>query len=405
MVHLIRTQSGSDKSQMPPASLNPAMPGAAGLGSFEKLNGFFNAIYDGPTEDPPWHSALNLLCETLHAKHVTLILKPPSPVSTGILVNTDAVAHDATEAYQNHFFTLDPFVGLPEGQIVTPEELVGEKAWTKGTLYREYLKPLDVKYLIGADIRTADGIECRFRVSRGGDLPPFSEDDKALCRLLLPHMRRALQLHSRLDGLETERQLFAGAVNRMQLGTISLAHNAAVIDLNPEARRILAQKDGIQISNNVLCIENRREGQELQRLIKEALACNDSKKGPGLVEALALTRPSGHASLGVVVREIPASPWTVNRQRAAAVLFIRDPEAGVAESSQKIVQQLFGLTRIEAALALSLANGNTIEETADNLGLKKNTARTYLRFIFNKTGVTRQTMLVRKLLGSVASLG
>lgn len=404
MVHLIKSQTGPAKSRSTAAGMGPVLPAVSGLGSFERLNGFFNAIYDGPTEDPPWHSALNLLCETLHAKHVTLILRPPSPVSTGILVNTDAVAHDATEAYQNHFFTLDPFVGLPEGQIVTPEELVGEKTWKDSTLYREYLKPLDVKFLIGADIQTADGIECRFRVSRGGDLP-FSEDDKALCRLLLPHMRRALQLHSRLDGLETERQLVAGAVNRMQLGTISFAHNGSVIDLNPEARRILAEKDGIQLNNNVLCIDNRREGHELQRLIREAIAGNTGKKGPGIVEALALTRPSGRACLGVLVKEIPASQWTVNRQRAAAVLFIRDPEASVAETSQKIVQQLFGFTRIEAAMALSLANGNTIEETAENLGLKKNTARTYLRFIFNKTGVTRQTMLVRKLLGSVASLG
>lgn len=404
MVHLIKPRTSSVKSRDAHAPMTPDLSAVSGLGSFERLNGFFNAIYDGPTEDPPWHSALNLLRDTLHAKHVTLILKPPSPVSTGILVNTDAVASDATEAYQNHFFMLDLFVGLPEGQVVTPEELVGDKAWKESTLYREYLKPMDVKFLIGADIQTADGIECRFRVSRGGDLP-FSEDDKALCRLLLPHMRRALQLHSRLDGLETERQLFAGTVNSMQLGTISLAHTGAVIDLNPEARRILAEKDGIQLSNNILCIDNRREGHELQRLIREALADNAGKKGPGLLEALALTRPSGRASLGILVKQIPPSPWTVNRQRTAAVLFIRDPEASVAETSQKIVQQLFGLTRIEAAMALSLANGSTIEETAENLGLKKNTARTYLRFIFNKTGVTRQTMLVRKLLGSVAPLG
>ena len=107
MVHLIRTQSSTGKSKAGPASLDPGLS-SAGLGSFEKLNGFFNAIYDGPTEDPPWHSALNLLCDTLHAKHVTLILKPPSPVSTGILVNTDhadaatkAAIERALSAYPN----------------------------------------------------------------------------------------------------------------------------------------------------------------------------------------------------------------------------------------------------------------------------------------------------------------
>ncbi|TXH05957.1 MAG: LuxR family transcriptional regulator [Nevskiaceae bacterium] len=395
MIHLIR-------SKVPGAAATaPAWNG--NLGDIERLNGFFNAIYDGPTEDPPWHTALNLMCEALQAKHVTLILRPPTPVSSGVMLNTDTAADDATEAYQNHFFTIDPFVGLPEGQVMTPEELVGAE-WTHSALYREYLKPLDVQYLIGADIHTADGTECRFRVSRGHDRPPFSDGDKALCRLLLPHLRRALQLHSRLDGLETERQLFAGVVNRMQLGTVSLGRNGAVLDLNPEAKRILAEKDGLRLEQNVLCADNRSEGQELQRLVREALAGHTSS-GPAMIEAMALTRPSGRASLGVVVRPLPEGPWTVNRQRPAAVLFLRDPESSFAQSSQRVVQQLFGLTRIEAAMALSLANGRTIEETAEQLGIKLNTARTYLRFIFSKTGVTRQTMLVRKLLSSVASLG
>ena len=38
-------------------------------------------------------------------------------------------------------------------------------------------------------------------------------------------------------------------------------------------------------------------------------------------------------------------------------------------------------------------------------GVRRNTARTHLRSIFCKTGVTRQTMLVRLLLNSVLTLG
>jgi len=52
-----------------------------------------------------------------------------------------------------------------------------------------------------------------------------------------------------------------------------------------------------------------------------------------------------------------------------------------------------------------LAKGNTLDEAADKLGVRRNTARTHLRSIFGKTGVTRQTMLVRMLLKSVISLG
>jgi DNA-binding CsgD family transcriptional regulator len=37
--------------------------------------------------------------------------------------------------------------------------------------------------------------------------------------------------------------------------------------------------------------------------------------------------------------------------------------------------------------------------------VRKNTARAHLRSIFSKTGVTRQTTLIRLVLSSVAQLG
>ena len=42
---------------------------------------------------------------------------------------------------------------------------------------------------------------------------------------------------------------------------------------------------------------------------------------------------------------------------------------------------------------------------AEQMNVRRNTARTHLRSIFCKTGVTRQTMLVRLLLNSVLTLG
>ena len=69
------------------------------------------------------------------------------------------------------------------------------------------------------------------------------------------------------------------------------------------------------------------------------------------------------------------------------------------------MRRLFGLTRMEAQLALLLTEGLTLDEAAEQMNVRRNTARTHLRSIFSKTGVTRQTMLVRLLLNSVISLG
>jgi DNA-binding CsgD family transcriptional regulator/PAS domain-containing protein len=389
--------SGSDEAAAPANDLNRHID----LALLDRLLG---AIYEGPIESPPWQTALRLMKEVLRASHVTLMLRPPSSESVGVMINTGSVTPQATESYETHFFAMDPFVGLPEGEVYVAEEMIG-KRWLQAAIYQEYLKPLDIRHLLGADIYTKEGIECRFRVTRTHDAPPFSEEDKALCRLLLPHLKRSIQLHAKLDYLECERQLFAGTVNRLLLGMISFAQNGAILEMNQEARRILAEKDGIWLSGSNIVLESNQECRELQRTIRQALTGTVSQDGPALVEAMSVTRPSGRAKLGVVVRAIPLGQWSESRQRPAAVLYIRDPESTGAQASQEIVRRLFGLTRMEAALALCLAEGLTLDEAADKLNVRKNTARTHLRSIFCKTGVTRQTMLVRMLLNSVISLG
>jgi DNA-binding CsgD family transcriptional regulator/PAS domain-containing protein len=386
------------------SALESALPALANSAEWKGFDRMIGAIYEGPLESPPWQSALNLLRERLQATHVTLILRPPSPESSGVMINTGATTTEATKSYETHFFAMDPFVRLQEGEVVTAEELIGRQ-WLESAVYKEYLKPLDVRHLLGADMYTRDGIECRFRATRGHSAPPFSALDKALLGMLLPHLKRSIQLHARLDSLECERQLFAGTVNRLLLGIVSFSQNGQILEMNQEARRILAEKDGIWLSGNTLSVEGVQEGRELQRMLKQALAGPGGEEGPGVVQAMSVSRPSGRAKLGVLVRAIPLGPWSESRQRPAVAVFLRDPESSGSQPSQELVRRLFGLTRMEAQLALLLTDGLTLDEAAEQMNVRRNTARTHLRSIFSKTGVTRQTMLVRLLLNSVISLG
>ncbi len=393
----------ASKSAKRPAAKAVA-PAAPRIDPTERLNRLLDAIYEGPMESPPWSSALQAIRDTLHAAHVTLMLRPPSSDSSGIMINTGDVTEQAVESYGTHFFNVDPFVRLAEGQVVTAEELIG-KEWLDSPIYREYLKPLDIRHLLGADIYTKEGIECRFRVTRPHGSAPFSEDDKELCRTLLPHLKRSIRLHAKLDYLECDRQLFAGAVNRMLLGMITLSQDGNILDMNQEAQRIINDKDGIGRSGNTIVLSSSQENRDLQRLIKQALTTGEAEvQGAALVEAMSVTRPSGRSKLGIVVRAIPLGPFSESKQRPAAAIFLRDPESSGMQPSHEVVRRLFGLTRMEASLALLLAEGLTLDEAAEQLNVMRNTARTHLRSIFCKTGVTRQTMLVRLLLNSVISL-
>jgi len=379
--------------------------GAVSL-SLAEFSELVAAIYEGPLEAVPWKSALDLLRRHLRASYVTLMLRPPSAEREALMVNSAGDWPITREAeYNKHYYALDPFVDLPQDRVVTVDELIGEANWRESEFYQQFLKPLNILHALGADIRTEDGLECRLRVARPHREPPFSENDKALCTVVLPHLKRAVRLHSQLELMDSERRLYAGTVDRMLVGTVTLDETGAVLKSNPVADEMLREGDGLRLVNGAVRADAAAENRELQRLVKQALNLNGETGGrAAVVDAISITRKSARGKLGVLVRSLPRTGWSKGKRRPSVALFIRDAERK-SEASREMVRRLFDLTPAEASLALALANGLTLDEAAEGLNIRKNTARAHLRSIFSKIGVTRQTTLVRVLLGSVIWLG
>ncbi len=372
--------------------------------SFERFSELIGQIYEGPLEDVPWASAMRMVRQYLSANWVTLILRPASVSQQAILVRASERGEDLYGAAYNHFqvFSLDPFVGLPADKVLAIDEMIDTRKWIAGEFYKQFIEPNHIRYIIGADIRVEGGAECRLRITRPPGAKDFSEQDKEFCQQLLPHLKRSVKLRSRVEGIESERRLYAVAMDRMQIGTVVLNEQGMIVRSNGVADGILAEKDGIQVVKSKLHAEYALEDRELQRLIKAGLA-NTSRTAPAVTEAISLTRPSGQPKLGVLVRSIPSNELSEGNDWPQVAVFIRDPKHQ-PHPSHELVRRLFGFTSAEVALALLLTNGLTLDEAATELNIRKNTARAHLRSIFSKTGVTRQTMLVRLLLNSVASV-
>src|SRR3546814_16523499 len=126
---------------------------------------------------------------------------------------------------------------------------------------------------------------------------------------------------------------------------LSFDANGNIVETNQEARRILAEKDGIWLSGNNICIESSQESRDLQRILRSAMAGTNSGEGPGVVEAIAVTRPSGRAKLGIIVRAIPLGRWSASKQRHAGAVFLRAPEATPAHPSQETVRPPYNRQR------------------------------------------------------------
>jgi DNA-binding CsgD family transcriptional regulator len=72
---------------------------------------------------------------------------------------------------------------------------------------------------------------------------------------------------------------------------------------------------------------------------------------------------------------------------------------GADAGARQTLCERFGLTPAERQLALRLATGLSLRESADRLGIASNTARFQLRAVFAKTGTSRQGELVALIAG------
>jgi DNA-binding CsgD family transcriptional regulator len=89
---------------------------------------------------------------------------------------------------------------------------------------------------------------------------------------------------------------------------------------------------------------------------------------------------------------IAALPGADDERKACVV--ITNPAAGCEADIQPLAQVL-GLSPVEARLVKELVRGRNVQEAAQELHLKIETARTYLKQVFQKTNTHRQLELVQ----------
>jgi PAS domain S-box-containing protein len=364
------------------------------------LSHILGAIYDAALDEAGWVACLESIRAIFSANYASLIVRKETVDDVGLIVSAGRDQPNIDPG--NPFISMSPFAGLKPDTLVTLRDVISEEDWRESTYYREYCRAQGVFHVLAADISTRNGGLYGFRITRSEDSPDFSQAEIEFCGLLLPHIKRALNLHLSINQDRKVSTLYSHAITQLLVGVVILDQNGLVIECNPAATAILGLKDGLAIDSMQIEAFYADDNRKLQKLLREALNPATTQR-VGVTEAMSVTRPSGKLSWGLIVQKISSDQWTEGKQRPSVAVFVRDTE-GRVDPSNRLAQQLFQLTPAETALAIQLANGLSLEEAAEVLGIKRNTVRAHLRSIFSKTGVRRQTELVRIFLNSVAWL-
>lgn len=186
----------------------------------------------------------------------------------------------------------------------------------------------------------------------------------------------------------TGHQVFAkAAIDLLNCGVIVLGQRGEVLFTNQRAGALLARRDGVLVDNTGVCRASSLEDtQVLHVAIRTARDLNTS-------DAMTIETMS-HGLLRVVVRPCEEEADS-DRPSVCLYLFAQDAPSAV---EPHLLRGLFGLTSSESKLAAALANGLSLEVAAQKEGWTQNSARTYLKTVFSKLGVSRQADLVRIIL-------
>ncbi len=370
--------------------------------SAEKFDDLLGLIYEAALQPESWASALSAIREVFDANYVSLIVRPGSGDDLGLIVS--AGGDHATIDPNTPPLSMSPFFGLKPDRIVTVDDILTETDWRASAYYRDWCAPHDVFHVMAVDIQTRDGGIYGLRITRGERAARFDATDRARCQVLVPHLRRALDLHLSVNQDKEVNRLYGQAMAHLMVGAIVLDEHGSVVECNPMARAIVEMNDGLVIRGGQVEATYAADNRRLQRLVHDVLEAANRPSRLRPAEAISISRPSGKVSWGLVVQAITPDRWTEGKHRPSAAVFVRDSDSR-AMPPVRLAQELFQLTAAETMLAIQLANGLSLEEASEALNIRRNTARAHLRSIFSKTGVRRQTELVRIFLNSVVLLG
>jgi DNA-binding CsgD family transcriptional regulator len=233
----------------------------------------------------------------------------------------------------------------------------------------------------------------------------FSDADLDAAKLIVPHLKTALEVQGRLDAADLRARGALDVVAQLNIGVILLDTAMRPVLVNPCAEAIAARRDGLLLTRQTVVASRPSDTEDLRRAMAAAASWHhvsrDSREmaiRPGLSMRCCLSRQPPRPPLIVSVMPMCRAGIPGEQRFAACVaLFVADPDRA-AGIDPGVLVKTFQLTRREAALACMLAGGMDLADAASKLGIGIGTARGYLKQILAKTYTHRQAELVALLL-------
>jgi DNA-binding CsgD family transcriptional regulator len=197
-------------------------------------------------------------------------------------------------------------------------------------------------------------------------------------------------------------EVLESALHQTDTGVVFLAQGGDLVFANEAAEVILSKGDGLRRRRGSVTATNIAESVSLQVALEHIEAINAQGRSISRQSApvLALHRASGPP---LIVSLLAADMAAIERSDVAVIMYIVDPQLSTAKMLAPVCR-LYQLSPVETDLVCHLAQGKALCRAADLMRIKEQTARSYMKQIYLKTGTNRQTELVVLMLSSLVRM-
>lgn len=284
------------------------------------------------------------------------------------------------------------------GQAVHCRMEMTDAEYHRSRVYREVLGDAGVEYVCGVFFGENRQYLSGMVLLRDLSQPPFSADDSARFQVFVPHIRQVLSLHGFIGRLEQQNRISHNTLDALGAGVIVVDGNGKIEIANKAARTILMEGGKI-------------------REVAGRLHC-ETRNGEALDDMLRLVRSSQGMHPFEILRDrgdpllVFMSPHEPNHGRFdleppgddGAVIVIRTSDLCQNLAAQaRMLELLWNLTPSQARLACLLSGGENLQSSATQMRITEASARQYLKVVFQKLGVNRQSDMLRKVLSVLVS--
>ena len=363
-----------------------------------------DAVYRSAMDPGAWNDVMQLMRRRF-----------PSTAQTFYFLHRDTrqirpvcvygVATRWVQCFDELFFAPDnPWIRVTQalhrpGIVRTSERLDAflreDGALYRSAYYNEWMRPQGFKHNIGNTLLAEGGIVANITLFRPPDMPSFEGEELRDFEALSGHMTRSLRMSIQLE--RTERcPASTAAFDALPYPVALIDSQRAILYANASMEALLRQQGGLRSRQGELVATEAAAQQRLAAHLSALLGRTTVPRGHDTVLLGAGAR--GHLSLRAIPVHGRIAQYLPSKQ--TLLVMVTECSATPRAVTCPVIELLYGCTPREARLAQLLAEGATLRQAADAMGITYGSARVYLKIVFQKTATRTQAQLVGRLLGN-----